>query len=175
MGAFRPSGQGIRAKRVGGKTEIKPNMSKVTLLAFAGFLVSAEGHADVDILGVWATENGKSHVDIQLCDDPLPDDQLCGKIIWLKDPTDDDGVPLVDKNNENPELATRPIIGLPLLSGFVKSDEAGVWEDGVIYNPEDGDTYKCTMTLMPDGTLKVRGYVGLPIFGKSQIWTRTQN
>ena len=46
------------------------------------------------------------------------------------------------------------------------------WSGGRIYNPEDGKTYKCKLTLQDDGTLKVRGYVGMSIFGKTQIWRR---
>ncbi|MDP6689178.1 MAG: DUF2147 domain-containing protein, partial [Alphaproteobacteria bacterium] len=51
-------------------------------------------------------------------------------------------------------------------------EEANVWNDGTIYNPEDGEIYSCTMTLVDGRTLKVRGDVGLPLFGKTQVWTR---
>ena len=60
---------------------------------------------------------------------------------------------------------------IELLTGFV-ADGPGKWSGGRIYNPEDGKTYKCKLTLQDDGTLKVRGYVGLSIFGKTQIWRR---
>ena len=49
-----------------------------------------------------------------------------------------------------------------------------MWSGGRIYNPEDGKTYKCKLTLKDDNTLTVRGYVGLTIFGKTQYWTRVR-
>lgn len=117
--------------------------------------------------GQWLTEGGKSRVEIAECDN-----SLCGKIVWLAEPLDEAGQEKLDKNNPDAALQSRPILGLALLNGFVPGDEKTVWVDGEIYNPEDGETYSCTLTLQDDGTLKVRGYVGLPLFGKTQIWTR---
>lgn len=117
-------------------------------------------------LGQWLTEGGKSRVEISQCGA-----KLCGTIVWLKEPLDEDGKEKVDKNNPEDALKDRRILGLKLLNGFVPDDEPGVWVKGTIYNPEDGDTYKCTMRLTDEGNLKVRGYVGIPLFGKTQIWT----
>lgn len=129
--------------------------------------VAGPALADEGVVGTWATEGGKSHVEISRCGS-----HLCGEIVWLQEPNDAAGKPKVDRNNPDQALRDRPIIGLPLLNGFVAGSEPGTWEDGTIYNPEDGETYSCTMTLLDDGRLRVRGYVGLPIFGKSQVWTR---
>ena len=121
-------------------------------------------------LGAWATEGEKSHVTITACED-----KLCGTIIWLKEPLTEAGEPKHDANNPDDALKTRPIICLPLLAGFVPGDEEdNVWENGTIYNPEDGELYSCVLTLLDAGTLKVRGFVGLPLFGKTQIWKRIQ-
>ena len=120
-------------------------------------------------LGTWATEEGKSHVTIMACED-----KLCGTIVWLREPLTKAGKPKNDANNPEDALKTRPIIGLPLLAGFVPGDEINVWENGTIYNPEDGELYSCVLTLLDAGTLKVRGFVGLPLFGKTQIWNRVQ-
>lgn len=123
--------------------------------------------ASASAVGLWATEGGKSHVRIAPCGKAL-----CGNIVWLKEPLNDQGKPKVDSENPDEELKKRPILGLKLLNGFLPDeDEAQHWVDGEIYNPEDGETYSCTMTLQEDGSLKVRGYVGLPLFGKTQIWT----
>ena len=45
---------------------------------------------------------------------------------------------------------------------------------GAIYSAEDGKAYKANLSLQADGTLRLRGYVGAPILGKTQIWTRVQ-
>ena len=42
--------------------------------------------------------------------------------------------------------------------------------DGNIYKADEGDLYNATLQLLPKGTMLVRGYVGMPLFGKSQIW-----
>ena len=120
-------------------------------------------------IGTWATEEGKSHVKITTCGE-----KLCGRIIWLKQPLDDQGKAKFDAKNPDAALQSRPIIGLPLLANFSPGEETGVWSNGTIYNPEDGEIYSCTLTLQDSNTLKVRGYVGLPLFGKTQIWTRVE-
>ena len=136
----------------------------LTFLCLLAVLVPGQA---VAAAGLWATEGGKSQVRIAPCGKAL-----CGTIVWLKEPLNDQGTPKLDVNNTDESLKTRPIRGLKLLNGFLPDeDEAKHWVDGEIYNPEDGKTYSCTMTLQKDGSLEVRGYVGLPIFGKTQIWT----
>ncbi len=77
-----------------------------------------------------------------------------------------------DVLNPDPSLRSRPIQGLKLIEGF-KPQDSNVWADATIYNPEDGKTYTCKATLSKDGrTLKVRGYVGVPMLGRTQTWTR---
>ncbi|MEQ9643704.1 MAG: DUF2147 domain-containing protein [Alphaproteobacteria bacterium] len=148
-------------------------MGRSSLIAvlFAGAAALVAGPAlAADILGRWATEEEKSHVEIVTCADAP--EMLCGTIVWLREPNDDAGQPKTDRNNPDEALRGRPIIGLPLLSGFIAGQEPNVWEDGKIYNPEDGEVYSCVMTLMEDGSLVVRGYVGIPLLGESQVWTR---
>ena len=119
------------------------------------------------VIGTWATDEDKSHVEIAPCGL-----KFCGIIVWLKEPLDEDGKLKHDANNPNKNLRDRSIIWLPLFANVVASTKGNVWEDGTIYNPEDGKKYSCTLTLLDTETLKVRGYVGLPMFGKTQIWKR---
>jgi uncharacterized protein (DUF2147 family) len=125
------------------------------------------------VLGSWITKDGKSRVEIVKDGDVYE-----GRIVWLKEPVypaDDNkgmaGQTKVDRENPDPVLRTRPIIGLPLIQGF-RYDGDEVWADGTIYNPENGKLYKCKLTLQMDGSLKVRGYIGIPLLGETQIWTR---
>lgn len=132
------------------------------------FLMSFSAQAaEPEVFGTWLTKGGKSHVQIGPCQD-----EICGKIIWLKEPLDDSGQPKLDKRNQKDALKERPILGLPMLTGFVKGSSQGHFDDGTIYNPEDGNSYSSEMQLLKDGTLKVEGCV--LFFCKEQIWTRVE-
>jgi uncharacterized protein (DUF2147 family) len=139
------------------------------VMIISGFVQTAEaGHGG--IFQTWYTLENKSKVQIYKCGD-----KICGKFIWLKEPLTDEGKPKVDINNENEEMRGKPIIGLVMLNDFVEdSQTAHAWTAGTIYDPENGKTYSSQMTLNDDGTLTVRGYVGLPIFGRSQEWVKAE-
>jgi uncharacterized protein (DUF2147 family) len=67
----------------------------------------------------------------------------------------------------------QPILGLVFIEGMKQSGLD--YEGGTILDPETGKIYKASMSLDPGGAqLTVRGYIGLPIFGRSQTWTRVQ-
>lgn len=135
----------------------------VALILLAPFAANAAP------LGRWLTDGGKAQVEIAPCAD-----KLCGKIVWLAEPLDEQGQPKRDRNNQDEAKRSRPVVGLAMLEGFAAAGEPDKWEGGTIYNPEDGKTYSCTMTLQDADTLRVRGYVGLPLLGKTQVWTRVQ-
>lgn len=138
-------------------------------LIFAGFSLLATylpAEADV-ILGIWYNGEKDAKIEIYHCDD-----KYCGKIVWLKEPIED-GHPKKDKHNPDISLAQRGLMGLNILSGF-RYDGDNTWEDGDIYNPRDGKTYSCYLKLLDDGTLKVRGFIGISLIGKTQYWTRPE-
>jgi len=58
------------------------------------------------------------------------------------------------------------------MSGFEPSGP-GTW-DGTVYNPQDGKTYAGSITVLSDNALRVRAYIGLPVFGRSQTWARAE-
>lgn len=85
------------------------------------------------------------------------------------------GKPKTDVRNPYPALRSRPIQGLQIINGF-RPDGGAVWTGASIYNPEDGEIYHCKATISDDGkTLTVRGYIGVPLLGKSQVWTRVES
>lgn len=138
-------------------------MGLMMLLAFVLMLPALANSPDA-VLGKWETEGGKSHVEIS-----KQGGKYVGKIVWLKEPNRD-GKPKTDRQNPEKSLQGRPLMGLQVLSGF--AFKGGEWVDGQIYNPEDGKTYSCKMSLKDKGTLQVRGYVLNPALGKTQTWKR---
>lgn len=74
-----------------------------------------------------------------------------------------------DNKNPNEALKTREVLGIELLTNFSYDD--GVYNAGRIYDPESGKTYDCKMTLIGDN-LKVRGYIGISLFGRTEIFQR---
>lgn len=125
--------------------------------------------ASADVFGYWLIENRNAIVEITPCGA-----SACGNIAWLAEPLTAQGQPKVDANNPDAAQKSRPICGLPMIGGFAK-DSAGEWTDGFIYDPEGGDRYTSKMRLTPEGNLYVRGYIGIPLLGNSQIWTREAN
>lgn len=141
-------------------------LSAMVLSVLVAGPVFAEAAKSDDVLGTFVDADGDSNIEIYKCG------QLyCGKIIWLKEPLNSKGEPKVDGENPDAKLKTRPIQGLVLLTGF-KFDGEETWKNGKIYNPKNGKTYDCQMTM--DGNkLNIRGYIlGMPFLGETTVWTR---
>lgn len=85
-------------------------------------------------------------------------------IVSLLDPLDDNGNPVRDMENPDDTLRGRPILGLNLLQNVTKDGDR--WE-GKIYDPESGNTYSARIRVK-DGMLEMRGYIGSPIFGRTE-------
>ncbi len=126
------------------------------------------------ILGLWSTEptdKGYAHVEIN-----EQDGVYGGRIVWLSEPDfppghERAGQPKLDLLNPDPAERGRPILGLPLLDGFEYAGD-GRWRGGRVYDPENGKTYRCKIELNPDGRLKVRGFVGISLLGRTTVWQR---
>jgi uncharacterized protein (DUF2147 family) len=129
-------------------------------------LGSAPALAQPTPQGWWLDQTGRAGILIAACGT-----QLCGRIEWLKVPLDTENHPKTDIHNPDSTLQVRPLCGLQMLGGFVPDGNGG-WTGGWIYDPEKGKTYKSAMHLAADGTLRVRGYIGIPLLGRSATWTR---
>ena len=62
-------------------------------------------------------------------------------------------------------------MGLTLIKGMRRNGLS--YENGTVRDPRDGSVYRASMTVSPDGKkLEMRGYVGISLFGRSQVWNR---
>ena len=90
--------------------------------------------------------------------------QYFGKLIWGKRKRK-------DFNNPNEALKKRDLVGAVLLKNF--SYEDGEYKHGEIYDPTSGKTYSSKMWLS-NGDLKVRGFVGVSLLGRTEVFTRVR-
>ncbi len=124
-----------------------------------------------DLEGLWVTADAKSVVCIE-----KENDRYQGRILALRYPVYRDGEQpgldgqaKIDTENPDQKLRRRPIIGLEIMDDFDFAKK-GKWDGGWIYDPDNGKTYRCQIHLKADGTLDVRGYVGIPLFGRTTLW-----
>lgn len=144
---------------------IKKNFlqSLVVLATILGLHSSAQAQAD-KLEGFWF--NDKKDAKIQIY--KAADGKFYGKIVWLKEPLKN-GKPKLDEQNEKAGLRNQPIVGLVILKGFDK--DGNTYEDGTIYDPQNGKTYDCKMTLNGK-TVSIRGFIGFSMFGRTTVWER---
>jgi uncharacterized protein (DUF2147 family) len=97
--------------------------------------------------------------------------KLNAKIVSLREPLAPDGEQKTDIRNPDAGKHSRPIIGLVFMTGFTPAG-SGKWDNGTIYDPKSGKTYSCNIELEGINTLKVRGYIGISLIGRTEIWKR---
>lgn len=120
-------------------------------------LVTPSARAESPI-GRWLTQDGGGVIEILPCGKAV-----CGRIVGMREPLLADGSPRKDRNG-------RSQCGLTILHD-ARETEPGVWS-GRITNPEDGTDWNCQFRVDTNGTLRLRGYVVVPLLGQTQAWTR---
>lgn len=140
-------------------------------------LIPALGWAADPALGYWLVHAEKHHGGvIKLY---ANGDCLDGRISKLESPTvpaseskELAGQPQRDRGNPDPAKRTQPLEGLQVVT-CLRRQADGSYADAQLYRPEDGKTYQGKAELSADGnTLKVRGFIGFSLIGRSQTWTR---
>jgi len=113
------------------------------------------------ILGNWLTETKDGIIQISA----VAGGTYEGRIIGGNHPG------RLDEKNPDPALRSKPLRGTIILRGL-HYDGGGKWSGGAIYEPDSGRTYKCLVELLSADSLKMRGFIGFSLLGKSQTWTR---
>ena len=135
-------------------------------LALAAFPALFEAKAAASPYGLWLTEKKGVVVDVYQCEG----DALCARTVWLKNMTHDDGAPRLDAKNPDVALRDRHWCGIEVIRNVRRKGD-GEWRDGKIYDPKTGETFDFDMVLQGE-TMRVRGYLGVRLLGKSETWTR---
>ena len=113
-----------------------------------------------DPTGEWLVAQQVARIKIVDCDG-----KLWGVVAW-------EAAPGVDSKNPDPNLRTRPTLGMPILLGMQPASKPNRW-DGQIYNSNDGHTYSANISLVDPSTLRVQGcFLGFLCGGEN--WTRVE-
>jgi uncharacterized protein (DUF2147 family) len=123
-------------------------------VTLAAGLAAGSASASPSPIGAWTTASGHGVIAIAQCGDAL-----CGRIVGIdRQPTD----PMpVDVNG-------RPQCGLTIITGE-KPEAGGTWL-GEITDPRDGSSYHAKLWVDDAGNLRLRGFIGIPALGATQIW-----
>ena len=118
------------------------------------------------IEGTWITqddETGRKKSEVLIYKE---NGKLYGKITNLLLP-EDEGKKCVNCKGKN---KNQPIEGMIIIKDLELEDDT--WEDGTILDPKSGKVYDCYIGFQDDNTLKVRGFLGFSLLGRTQIWKR---
>ena len=128
---------------------IKRLKTSVQVAAFAAATAGASPAFAVEATGLWYDHTGRGAVEITKCGN-----QLCGRLVWLKDAEH-----------------AKQVCGIQIL-GDVKPIANGVWDNGWIYDPERDSKFSVELTLVGEKALKVVGYMGTKWLSETMMWKR---
>lgn len=146
-------------------------MKTLLVLSLAFLFMAAKPVQNItadSIMGDWYSEKKESVIRIE-----KRNGKYYGRLVWISKPNNEDGQPKLDKNNPDEKLRSQPLQGLTIIHNLEYNDD-NEWEDGDIYDPRSGKTYSCEASLEDINTLKLRGYMGFSLLGKTTVWTRKQ-
>jgi uncharacterized protein (DUF2147 family) len=126
----------------------------LTLSLVSPALASAQATPSANPVGTWLTQSGHGVIRIAPCPEGI-----CGTIVGI-DREPGEAMPT--------DAAGRSQCGLNIITGSADTQD-GVTE-GHITDPRDGKTYQAQLWVDDDGRLHLRGYIGIPLLGATQIW-----
>jgi uncharacterized protein (DUF2147 family) len=133
------------------------------MLLFAGACRAA---SLIDPSGTWLTEDGRARVRVEYCGPQQ--EQVCGYLVWVKQPSDASGRRSIDEQNPDREKRSRPTLGHQMILGLRPNADARF--EGSLYNADNGKTYEVSLWRAGPPELRVKGCM-LAILCGSQTWT----
>lgn len=142
-----------------------PIIVLLTLILQAGM-----AHAAVPSpIGTWKTIDDDTHEAKALVEISEHDGVLSGRITQLFRKPGEDQDPRCEPCQG--ERHTQRVLGMTILWNMHRDGEA--WDGGEILDPEEGKVYRCTLHAVDGGAkLEVRGYIGISLLGRTQVWER---
>lgn len=156
-------------KRISASIRAKKNIMKKNFLIIAVlFFTTITQAQNNSVIGKWKTiddETGKAKSIVEIYE---KSGKIYGKVVEILDAERRNSVCSECSGNEK----NKPILGMVIIKGLSK--EADEYTNGKILDPKSGKTYKCVMSLESKDKLKVRGFVGISVFGRTQNWYRAK-
>jgi len=137
----------------------------ILVLVIHLFLITG---VQAQITGLWKITDEKSNVEKSVVEIFEKDNAYHGRVVRIL-PTSH----TTHCDQCTGALKDKPLVGMVIISNLTKTANGG--EDGTILNPANGNTYSCYIELVGPDRLKVRGYLGLPTFGKTMYYTRLKS
>ena len=145
--------------------------ASAAILAFTAIVGSATTWAQPTPVGLWKTIDDESKQEKSLVRIVEAGGALTGRVENIADPAKRDAVCEACEG----ALKGRKVLGMTILEGVKRSADEAVWDGGTILDPNNGKVYKVRLTPIEGGRqLEVRGYVGLPLLGRTQTWVRVE-
>ena len=133
------------------------------------FLVATFAFAEAQtIFGKWKTIDPDTGKDESIIEVFKKDGRAFAKIIEIFNDADRDKTCIYCKGPNK----DKPILGLVILNGLKKVGDE--WRGGKILDPKNGNYYKCYITLESQNKMKLRGYIGIALFGRTEYWYRVE-
>ncbi|GGG49403.1 DUF2147 domain-containing protein [Bizionia arctica] len=121
------------------------------------------------VIGKWTTIDDDTNKAKSVVEIYQENDKIFGKVVEIIDKTKEHKLcDLCEGTNKN-----QPILGMVIMQDLEKDGDT--WEGGTILDPDTGKVYKCYIALEGDNKLKVRGYIGFSLLGRTQYWNREIN
>jgi uncharacterized protein (DUF2147 family) len=132
------------------------------LIVFVLMGHSTGARAELSAFGFWLNEEQGWVIETVPCEN-----KVCGYLVGFRK-TQSNTYVARDSQNPDPKKRDRPLCGLMLLGGFAPSKEtSGKWEDGWVYDPDNGAIYTGEGQMADANTINMRGYILIPLFGRT--------
>ncbi len=138
-------------------------MKKITFLIF--LLLSTVSFSQ-SIFGKWESRDEKTNKVDSVIEVYKKDGKAYAKIVAITDKTKNEALCTLCED----EKKNKPVLGMEILTGLKKDGEE--WSGGTILDPRNGKIYKCYIKLVKPNKLKLRGYIGISLFGKTEYMAR---
>ena len=138
-------------------------LSRIICVFFITFSFSMNAQT---IFGAWNSFDEETNRLESVIEVYEKNDQVFAKIIKITN-LENQGATSINCSGERKNT---PILGMNILTGLKKDGDE--WSGGKILDPKNGKEYKCYIQLLDENTLKIRGYIGFSMFGRTAIWKR---